>query len=176
MTKYLEQTGWLLNPKPDGRKSGRHAKQCWLPGTRWIFEESEGIVRGGGMTVSGVLAETIVAQCKEVEPGFGAILDDMNFSLVIGELIDQGKITVADLQDVLKQDEQWEDEDEDAESDSDSESSELLLRLLLQQHEYRYRHWLTLDPPSEELIRNATEQDRRKAIVDEYANRTQKPS
>lgn len=124
--------------------------------------------------MSGELASTIVAHCKEVEPGFGAIVNDMNFSLVIGELIDQGKITVADLQDVLKQNEQR--QDEDNESDSDSESSELLLHSVLEQHEYHYRHWLTLDPPSEELNRNVAEQERRNAIVGEYANRNQKPS
>ncbi len=170
MTKYLEQTGWLLNPHPDKRKGGRHAKQSWIPGTRWVFEESEGIVKGDGMRVSGDLAETIVARCKEVEPGFGALVNDLNYSLVIGELIDQGKITVADLKDVLKQDEQWED------ADDESDSSELLLRPVLEQHEYRYRHWLTLDPPREELIRNAAEQDHRNAILDEYAKRTEKPS
>jgi len=98
----------------------------------------------------------------------------MNYSAVIGRLLDQGKITVADIQKALKEEEQWGDSDDDDENEADLESSELSLRPLVEQEEYRYRHWLSLDPPSEELVRKAAEQDRRNGILDEYAQRNER--
>lgn len=167
MTKYLEQTGWLLNPHPDKRKGERSGMQSWIPGTRWYFDESRGTLSGEGMLVNGQLAETIVAHSKEVEPGFGAIVSSSKYWSFIGRLIDQGKINMEDLQEVLKQK-----EFEDAEIDEDTFDSQ---RHLFDQHKFRYRHWLTLDPPSEELVRKFEEEDRRKAILDEYAERTGEP-
>jgi hypothetical protein len=111
MTKYLEQTSWLLNPEPDGRKHGRHAKQCWLPGTRWVLDGK--ILTGDGMRVGpGTLANTIIANCKEVEPGFGVIVDDWDYKEIIGRLIDQGKLSVKDIQDALEEDQQREEDEE----------------------------------------------------------------
>ena len=88
MTKYLEQTGWLLNPNPDKRKGKRSGMQCWDSGTRWYFDESRGTLSGEGMLVDGQLAQTIIAHSKEVEPGFGAIVDPSNYESFIGRLID----------------------------------------------------------------------------------------
>jgi hypothetical protein len=59
------------------------------------------------------------------------------------------------------------------EEDDEDDNSGLPLRPLLEQMEFRYRHWLSLDPPNEEFTQKAVEQDRRQAILDEYAQRTQ---
>lgn len=168
MTKYLEQTGWLLNPHPDNRKGKRAGMQCWNPGTRWYFDESTGTLSGEGVLVDGQLAQTIVAHSKEVDPGVGAILDSSNCTSIIGRLIDQGKINMEDLKDALKQE-----EFEDAETEEDTIDYQ---RYFFDQHRFRYRHWLTLDPPSKDLIQEAEEEERRKAILDEYAERNEKPS
>lgn len=163
MTKYLEQTEWLLNPKPYKRKGKRSGMQCWNPGTRWYYNESNGTVSGGGMLVEGNLAQTIIAHSKEVEPGFGAIVDSSNYESIIGRLIDQGKISMEDLQEALKQE-----EFDDAESEEDNIDYK---RFFFEQHRFRYRHWLTLDPPSEKQVEEAEEEDRRNAILEEYAQR-----
>ena len=79
MTKYLEQTDWLLNPQPDRRKKGRVSMQCWDVGTRWELDEDRGVLSGEGMMVKrGVLADKIIANCKEVEPGIGVFLNEWN--------------------------------------------------------------------------------------------------
>ena len=168
MKKYLEQTGWLLNPNPDKRKGKRSGMQCWIPGTRWYFDESTGTLSGEGIQVDGQLAQTIVAHSKEVEPGFGAIVDSSNYKSIIGHLIDQGKINMEDLKDALKQE-----EFEDAETEEDTIDYQ---RYFFDQHRFQYRHWLNLDPPSKDLIQEAEEEERRKAILDEYAERNEKPS
>ena len=120
------------------------------------------------MLVDGQLAQTIVSHSKEVEPGFGAIVDSSNYTSIIGRLIDPGKINMEDLQDALKQV-----EFEDAETEEDTIDYQ---RYFFDQHRFRYRHWLTLDPPSKELIQEAEEEERRNAILDEYAERIGKPS
>ena len=167
MTKYLEQTGWLLNPNPDKRKGKRSGMQCWDSGTRWYFDESRGTLSGEGMLVDGQLAQTIIAHSKEVEPGFGAIVDPSNYESIIGRLIDQGKISMADLQEARKQE-----EFDDAETEEDTLDYQ---RFFFDQHRFRYRHWLILDPPSEGLVRKFEEEDRHNAILDEYAERTGEP-
>jgi hypothetical protein len=97
---YLEQTNNVMNPKPDGRRSDRHAKKIWPTGTRWILDPS-GWISGGHVYAEGHVAELIKANSKMVQPGFGVLVDRFNYMAVIGKLIDIGKITVADLQEVL---------------------------------------------------------------------------
>ena len=67
------------------------------------------------MLVDGQLAQAIIAHSKEVEPGFGAIVDPSNYESIIGRLIDQGKISMADLQEARKQE-----EFDDAETEEDT--------------------------------------------------------
>lgn len=161
--KYLEQTTWLLNPQPDKRKNRRWAKQSWIKGTRWVFDEDAGRLTGDGMSVDGPLAAKIVAHCKEVEPGFGGIVDQFNFRQIIAWLIDNGRITVADIQDALKPEEQ-EDEDESG----DVESWE---RHSLDTEMYNYRHWLSLYPPCDTLMQIVAEQEWRESILNDYEQR-----
>ncbi|WP_437191362.1 hypothetical protein [Planctomicrobium sp. SH527] len=169
MERYIEQTAWLMNPSPDGRKPGRYAKQCWLPGTRWIYDDSKGTVMGESMVADGELAKMIVAHSKEVEPGFGAIVNHYNFAEVIAKLIDKGKVMLADIEDVLYE----ENLDEDEEDEGEGEDDEVPLEKRLHEKEiYRYRHWLSLDPPNEERARKAAEYDHRKATIDEFKRRT----
>jgi len=116
----------------------------------------------------GELANTIIANCKEVEPGFGAIVDEFDYKNVIGRLIDQGKIAVKDIQDALKEDQQ-----SDVDDEVEDESSEPLLGPLVEYENFRYRHWLSLDPPSEEFRQEVAEHDRRLATLEEFAQRNQ---
>jgi len=177
MTKYLEQTEWLLNPHPDKRKGNRSGMQCWNPGTRWYFDESTGIVSGEGMWVGGKLAQTIIAHSKEVEPGFGAIVTSVwEFRTIIGTLIEQGRLSVDNIRDILRLDE-VQDEDSDGDDDADSEAFDRVCRRNdLDQHRFGYRHWLILDPPSDKLVQKVEEDEHRTAVLDEYAKRIEKPS
>ena len=180
MKKYLQQTEWLLNPEPNSRKRGRRKNQSFDQGTRWIYDDKSGTLTGDGMKIEGPFADTIRAICKEVEPGFGAIVNDMNYMDAIGRLIDDGKLTVADLQNALKEDDdedeqdQEEEEEEEEDNEDDSEFMKNFLRNELDRKTYEYRHWLSLDPPSEELIKNVAEQERQDAIMREYNQRTQR--
>jgi len=170
MTKYLEQTAWLLNPTPDGRKRGRWAKQSFVEGTRWEYDEKRGSVYGDGMQLEGKHAATIVANCKEVEPGFGILVNKYDYKEVIGRLIDQGKITVADIQNILREDEQLEEDDDVPHTDEENRKS--VDRGILKREQFSYRHWLSLDPPSEKLIEAVAEQERIDGIKSEYAEQT----
>lgn len=116
------------------------------------------------MIASGELAKMIVDHSKEVEPGFGAIVDQYNFTEVIGKLIDKGKITLADIEDALYEDHLDDDDQDDEEVPREKQFHEKEI--------YRYRHWLSLDPPNEERARKAAEYDQKSAIIDEFKRRT----
>jgi hypothetical protein len=155
--QFLEQATWLMNPSPDRRKSGRKAMQSFPPGTRWILEGD--IVYGGdGSAFRGEDAEKIVAACFLVEPGFGrrgqfaydGKMAEGELQQIVGRLLDQGKITLADIEDCLKQ------EYDQAE-----------------EHQFLYRHWIRLDPPSEKLAKAVAEEKRVREIKKEYDKRSQ---
>lgn len=171
--KYLEQTELIWNPIRDGRKQGRWQAQCFVPGTRWEYDEDTRKMTGDGMTIDGPIAEEIRAICKEVEPGFGVIVDEFNYEEVIGRLIDDGKITVADLQDVLN-----DDNDDVVESDDvdDEEWPKYYRRHELDSQMYNYRHWRSLTPPNDTLSQAVAEDERQDAIMREYNERTKRDS
>ena len=172
MKKYLEQTEWFFNQKPDGRKGKRWKEQCFVSGTRWIYDEDTGTLRGDGMTISGPQAEDIRAICKEVEPGFGVMVLDCYYQEVIGRLIDEGKVSVADIQKVLNDDYDDDDADDELEAMDDSECQKFNRRHFLNREKYNYRHWLSLTPPSNALIEAVAEDEKRDAIHREYEELT----
>lgn len=165
MKKYLEQTHWQLNPiKPDRRKTGRWLKECFPVGTRWVYDEQSGELSGDGMVLRGPHADEIRSYCKEVEPGFGEILYESQYGGIIGRLIDKGKISISDIQALLKENE-VSDDDEELSGD---EFREACHSHQLQCEQFRYRHWLSLDPPSEKLVEVVAEYEKRAAVLKEY--------
>jgi hypothetical protein len=159
--KYLEQTDWIVNPSPDGRRNGRYAMGIWDVGFRWIYDDSLDVIEGGGIWERGKFTKLIVSRCKEVEPGVGAIIDTTEALSVLVHLLDAGKITIKDIRDT------YDDLNAPYEEDTDEDEVSVLSRSLLEQYEERYRHWLTLEPPDERLRRAAAEE----SILDEYAQR-----
>ena len=173
MTKYLEQRGMLVNPILDRRKHGRWAKPSFPAGTRWFYDEEKGRVYDDRMELEGKDAQTIVANCNEVEPGFAGLLNEQDCQDLLGQLIDQGKINISDVQDYLREDEHPEDEEDEIVGQTKEEFRKSFERQTLDQEQYRYRHWLSLDPPNDTLKKRVAEQERIDAIKDEYAERTQ---
>jgi hypothetical protein len=154
MEHYLEQTArWLPNPiEPDKRKSGRNKRQrpkLFFPaGTHWIYDDESGELFGEGVSFSGPQADEIRAHCKEVEPGFGVLVNEENYRYIFGKLIEAGKINISDLRDILNEMKNR------AELDSPLPAyleRELGDEFVLKSQQFAYRHWLSLDPPNHKL-------------------------
>jgi hypothetical protein len=172
MRKYLEQTEWLLNPiEPDRRKSGRWLKQFFPVGTRWMYDEKRGTLYGEGMSLDGEHAERVRASGKEVEPGYGELISEQRALRLIGQLIDQGTITNAEVLALVGHYESGDDEEED-EAWAKDEERKWLARTELQRQRFEYRHWLSLDPPDETLERRVADDERQDAILREFEQRT----
>lgn len=169
MKKYLEQTHWQLNPiKPDRRKTGRWLRECFPVGTRWVYDEQSGELSGDGMVLRGPHADDIRSYCKEVEPGFGEILRYRNHAFIIGRLIDEGKLSLADIRSVIPEYEYYDEDEEEQEELSADEWQVISNWNELQRQQFAYRHWLSLDPPSEKLTETVAENEKRDAEHKEY--------
>lgn len=162
MEKYLEQTESFPNFQRDRRKPGRWSNESFVPGTRWVLDDATGMLSGEGMRIHDPQAKAIRAICKEVEPGFGAIVNKFDFKMVIGRLIDDGKLTVADLQNALDDDIDGFDESDDAD---DKERLKQFYRHRLNQLMFDYRHWLSLEPPSNDLVEAVAKDECKDAIT-----------
>jgi hypothetical protein len=178
MEHYLEQTArWLPNPtEPDKRKRGRNKRRppkLFFPaGTHWIYDDESGVMYGEGVSFTGPQADEIRAHCKEVEPGFGVLVHQENYGYIFAELIDAEKITISDIQGVLKiMDNEFEEES----THSTRLEKELLYnQSVLRIQEYNYRHWLSLDPPDKTLADNVAESEKRVATLKEYEANTKR--
>jgi hypothetical protein len=154
--EFLEQTTWLMNPSPDRRKCGRKAMQCFPVGTRWI-RDGDKVLAGDGSSFHGGDAEAILKACTRVEPGFGrrsqfaydGMMEEGELQQIVGRLLDQGKITLADIEACIK---------------GDYDQAE--------EQRFLYRHWIRLDPPNEELAKTLAEEKRVDAIKKEYDKRS----
>ena len=123
MIRYYSQTAWLLNPRPDGRSpETRISAQCWPVGTRWTLAQyDDGRWLEQHPRLSSPQIDAVLAVCDEVEPGFGVLVSNVDASLVIGRLLDAGKINIEDVRQAYEID-------------------------IIEDHqEFLYRHWLRLD-------------------------------
>jgi hypothetical protein len=172
MEHYLEQTAhWLPNPiEPDRRKrrrdKGQPPKLFFPAGTHWIYDDEGGVLFGEGVSFSGPQADEIRAHCKEVEPGFGVLVNQENYEHIVGQLIDAGKITISDIRDILN--EMDNEADEESSHPTRLEREHLYKRDVLTMQRYNYRHWLSLDPPDDKLAETVAANERRAAELKEY--------